>query len=172
MPFSVFSFFQIFEKNIPKMSDNVESEDTVAAFLLITGVSNLLKGCFNNLKSYHDWKHFFLFLLRAVHQTNVTKLNFSETQASSLLPSPGDIVGVCRLLFHSLVSVRLCIADGQHRVQAMISVLTAQLLYRSSTSNPPRYFRRNTGEDPDLYGDDEINRVECLDEYCEMFSPQ
>lgn len=169
---SFFPFFQIFERAMPEVSSELDSEDNVAAFLLITGVSNLLKDCFNSLKEYDDWKHFFLFLLRAVHVLPEASEGFTTATGRSLLPSPGDIVGVCRILFQTVVSVRLCMADGQHRVQAMLSVLTAQMLYRSSTASPPRYFQRNPEDGSQLYHGGLNSRAEWLFEYCsEMFSP-
>lgn len=58
------------------------------------------------------------------------------------LPSWSDIIQLCRLLFQSLVNLRLGLADGQHRICAMMNLLSGWSITVQTTTVPPKTFER------------------------------
>lgn len=109
-------------------------------------VHEFITKCFKELGSYDDWVDFYLYLVVRMIRGGVTKLGNDELTVESLkgiiIPKPCDIVGVCRLFFQSLVTAKVCIADGQHRMMAVISALTGHVVKDSSKLSPPVYFDR------------------------------
>lgn len=133
-------------------------------------VNSFLTGCFGELKKYTDWKELYIYLASRVAKANSSVQLDEEKPVTQIdgdvaVPQPGDIVGVCRVLFQSLVSPRVCIPDGQHRMLALLCTLLGFAVKEDSDKEPMRFFERSATSDNMLFSDDIEERTKAFETY-------
>jgi hypothetical protein len=89
---------------------------------------------FSSLRTIENWKQFYGYLVYAVCTEAGIDSNFIA------VPDCTDTIQMCRLLFQSLVNIRMAFADGQHRVCAMMKLLAGFSIKVQTMSVPPKTF--------------------------------
>lgn len=140
----------------------------LAVVYFLSALNEVVLHSFGKLKTYEDWTFFFVWLLRLVHDNKVTTREWEDHIKTTIMPAPGDIVGVCRLLFHSLVGIRLPVADGQHRGQALLTMFTSHYINSSSTRTPARCFEREPHRSPGLFAENPSEAAKAFSSLCEQ----
>jgi hypothetical protein len=86
-----------------------------------------------------------------------------------LLPKPGhDLFALTRLLYQSLVMIRFAVADGQHRLLSMSSVLLGFEIRDSLSKDPPIYFEKKTMNQPvNLEAMEGLCTIRLVYSYCQ-----
>lgn len=101
---------------------------------------------FDKLVKYESWVELYIYLAsRVVDDDNEILFGdevLTEIHEKLIIPAPCDIVGVCRVLFQSIVTAKVCIPDGQHRVLAMLCALSGFTMKEDSDVVPMRFFER------------------------------
>jgi hypothetical protein len=97
---------------------------------------------FNGLKTIEDWKAFYAYLAKAVVRKENHYAKIKIANKDIVLPNLTDLFQVCRLLFQAMVKVRIGVADGQHRMCAMIHLLTGWSVTVQAHKIPPKTFNR------------------------------
>jgi hypothetical protein len=99
---------------------------------------------FNGLKTVDDWKDLYVKLVHRV-ATLANKNRSAEDLIDPklvILPLTTDLFQASRLLFQALGTVRNAIPDGQHRIAAMVNVLTGYMVSIDTNEDPPKMFLR------------------------------
>ena len=145
----------------------------LAAAYFLSALNEVIQSSFGFLKRYEDWTDLLVWLLGLVRENNVATRAWEERKETTIVPPPCDIVGVCRLLLHSLVSLRLLFPDGQRREQALLSAFTSHYVQASSRRNPARYFQRDKEVFADLFEPDRSKAAETFTKLCsgKLWSP-
>lgn len=74
-------------------------------------------------------------------KTLTDKRNTDIDWKKIVFPNLPDLFQVCRLLFQANVDVRIGIIDGQHRICAMMQLLTGWSIEIQANSIPPKVFK-------------------------------
>jgi hypothetical protein len=107
--------------------------------------SRFLDTSFNGLETTHDWEKFYVYLVKkSIRMTKMVtdKRNTDIDWKKIVFPNVPDLFQVCRLLFQANVDVRIGIIDGQHRICAMMQLLTGWSIEIQANSIPPKVFKR------------------------------
>lgn len=98
---------------------------------------------FNGLKSYYGWQTFYGYLVKMY----VEIINAKETKGENkikfenvVLPRWRDLCQWCRLLYQGIVPLRIAVIDGQHRMCAMVKMLTGWEVFVDESTIPPKRF--------------------------------
>jgi hypothetical protein len=102
---------------------------------------------FNGLQTMENWKKFYIYLAQEVCGTANMKAvgerrNDKKIDSDYIaFPKNTDIIHVCRLLFQTLVNLRVGMADGQHRICAMMNLLSGWSVTVNTKTVPPKTFQ-------------------------------
>ena len=145
----------------------------LAAACLLSALNEVIQRSFGFLKRYEGWAHLLAWLLGLARENKVTTRTWEDCTETTIMPAPCDIVGVCRLLLHSLVSLRLLFPGGQRREQSLLSLFTSHYMQASSTRGPARHFQRDKNMFPDLLAQDQSKAAETFTKLCsaELWTP-
>lgn len=97
----------------------------------------------NSLKKRSDWERFYVILAEmTVQKGNKTKGEEEKIDINSVaIPRPTELFQWCRLLYQGLVPLRIGVIDGQHRMCAIINLLTGWSVHLVEKQIPPKEFR-------------------------------
>ena len=109
---------------------------------------------FFSLKTIENWKQFYGYLVYEVCKEAGIDSNFIA------VPDCIDTIQMCRLLFQSLVNIRMAFADGQHRVCAMMKLLAGFSIEVQTMTVPPKIFNyRDPYKNGDLGPEESLNKI-------------
>lgn len=97
---------------------------------------------FGGLKDPGDWELLFVHLVRIV----VELANDDQTDAEQIdqdqiiMPKLRNIFQACRLMYQAIGGLRTAVPDGQHRVAAMIELLSGWKITVEPRNIPPKVF--------------------------------
>lgn len=130
---------------------------------------------FDGLQTMENWKLFYIYLAQEVcgwanmKATAEKRIDKRIDMDLIAFPKCADIIHVCRLLFQTLVNLRVGIADGQHRICAMMNLLSGWSIRVNTTTVPPKTFQRGDHfgivdfqkdrEDQDQEAEENINKI-------------
>lgn len=102
---------------------------------------------FEGLTTMENWLHFYRFLAKEVcHRFNIAARQEGRTDTIDIFkivfPSYTDTIKVCRLLFQSIVNLRVGLADGQHRICAIMNLLSGWSISVQTKTIPPKTFEQ------------------------------
>lgn len=104
-------------------------------------LENWLDKFFESLHSYGEWTRFYCFLAIKMKEQMKLLSRFGELEVDKILvPPAGSICNVCRLLFQAICPIRIAVPDGQHRLVALLHLLTGHAIAKDSNKTPPRFF--------------------------------
>jgi hypothetical protein len=132
---------QMFKHKLPDTMDERDVDTAFAAYLAI--FHDWLNQNFNGLKTYYGWQMFYLFLVNMT----VEMINGEETDEAKKLnwenvvvPRWEDLCQWCRLLYQGIVPLRIAVIDGQHRMCAVLKILSGFHVILDQTAIPPKRF--------------------------------
>ena len=104
---------------------------------------------FGGLTSVDQWEQFYIHLVGKVSNLRLSDRSVAEghhviTEIDTdnvLVPKVPDIFNLCRLMYHALTGLRIALPDGQHRIAAIVRLLTGYEIVFNGTEHPPRSFR-------------------------------
>jgi hypothetical protein len=76
-----------------------------------------------------------------------------------IMPRVTDLRQACRLMYHAISSLRIAICDGQHRMAAMLELLTGWTIKIESSKIPPKAFVRVVDDEKERKARDEFEPV-------------
>jgi len=104
--------------------ENKEKADVVGEYFC--EMHHWLDDYFGGLRSCDDWEKFYVHLAGlVVKNANVRKKKVDKIDVKQvIIPPVRDLFQACRLMYQSLGMLRNAIPDGQHRMAAMLELLT------------------------------------------------
>jgi hypothetical protein len=139
-------FSQVF--GFPTSHSQREIEkSTHPAVLVASYLENLdcwLDAYFDGLKTVDSWQRFYVHLVRKLVFLTSGGLKKEDCIDANLIVMPRvrDIFHVCRLLYQAIGKLRIAVPDGQHRMAAMIELLSGWQITVESRKIPPKAFVR------------------------------
>lgn len=131
--------------NIKMTNRDREKPFTTVMATYFSVYSRWLDTFFNGLETTDDWEKFYVYLVKKsirMTKTLTDKRNTDIDWKKIVFPNLPDLFQVCRLLFQANVDVRIGIIDGQHRICAMMQLLTGWSIEIQANSIPPKVFKR------------------------------
>jgi hypothetical protein len=99
---------------------------------------------FEGLKTLGDWGKFYVHLVRIlVMMANADankKQKFVIVEDDIVMPKEAHLFKACRLLFQAVVKHRIAVPDGQHRMAAMVELLSGWKITLDPKRMPPKGF--------------------------------
>jgi hypothetical protein len=126
-----------------KLTERDQNQDILPVFAEYFNTLNTwLDKNFNGLKTMFNWEQLYAHLVREVVKVaNKTEGRVEKIDVDNIaFPSVTDTIHVCRLLFQALVNVRIGVADGQHRICAMLNLLSGWSITVHTKQVPPKTF--------------------------------
>ena len=122
--------------------ENKEKADIVAEYFC--EMNCWLDTYFGGLTSCDDWEKFYVHLVRLVaKRANVHKKEEDKIDVDKvIMPEVRDLFQACRLMYQSLGTLRNAIPDWQHRMAAMVELLTGWKIGVEPRRIPVRGFVR------------------------------
>ena len=104
--------------------ENKEKADVVGEYFC--EMHRWLDDYFGGLRSCDDWEKFYVHLAgEVVKNANAGKKKVDKIDLKQvIMPPVRDLFQACRLMYQSLGMLRNAIPDGQHRMAAMLELLT------------------------------------------------
>jgi hypothetical protein len=117
---------------------------------LFLQLAKFIEFTFNGLNTMKDWQHFYAHLVRRLvldfnrqQDSEEQKINADEIRMPAInedTKETTDVVALTRLLYQAMVTIRVAVADGQHRILATLLVLQGHHVCNSLSRSPPFYF--------------------------------
>jgi hypothetical protein len=129
-------------------------EEAVMVADYLHELNAFLEERFGGLKEVEHWEKLYIHLARIVVTQKNDKCKhqkeFRVNPNHVFMPKSQDIFQACRLMYQAIVPLRMGIPDGQHRVAAMMEIMTGWKIVVQTRDIPPRVFKRESTTDEEV----------------------